>query len=196
MQSTFVFDIYQTLVDYPNWEQLKKTDPHLQSIIQKYKNDKIAMKKALLPEFDKAIVAGKIYGIQTENAKKVLEQLASIGQLAIFSTGTENVIRTMLEQSGLIYLFDNQKLLVPCERMGNTSKKEPLAYSLLEKYLAGIGFAMKTYTDDDGEMASAAADSGIKAVVYHFDRKSKLIEPKKEERIIRISNLKQILDSV
>jgi len=196
MKPIFVFDAYKTLADCPDWDRIKETDPNVMELAKKWYADRKTWNDAFLAKFDEYCAQGKIISHEIPGTRKVLEQLVGQGALCVYSSATEDSLPAMLEQSGLIDLFPDRRLVIPASRIGNMPKTYPEAFRLLNEYLKREGFEITTYTDDGADIIEAAIKSQAPIQrIYHLDRKAKgLAGPEQKDGYVRIASLDQMLE--
>ena len=201
MKPVFVFDAYKTIVDCPEWDRLKKEDPEVRALFLKFQADRATWSAPFMAKMDEYIAKGKVGAVQVPGTRETLEQLNSMGALAVYSTATKQSLPVLLESAGLADLFSDSHLIIPVERLDNIPKTSPQGFQRLDGYLRQHSFALQTYTDDEVSVINAALGSGIIPEIpsrlsgfYHLDRTSGLLKAESRlEGYKRIGRLDQML---
>lgn len=194
MNKAYIFDVWQTLVDTPEWATMLEQDSELRALNEKAKDD-VPSKRELVKRFDGAVQAGKLTIEEVEGARSVLETLASKGYPVAFSSGSNYTNQALLEGSGLRRYF-NPVLITSDADTFKESKDNPEAYIRLAKTLEHLRLKPITFVDDTQKNIAAAAKSDAIPLIFHFDRALGLYTPQPTQiagqAYSKISNLKQI----
>lgn len=188
MKDAYVFDVWETLADTPEWQVMLEKDPELRALSEKAKTD-VPSKRELVGKFDQAVQSGKLTIIEVPGASSVLERLASKGHLVAFSSGSNYTNRALLEGAKLKGYFNPLLILSDADTL-QVSKGDPVAYVKLADALQGLGLKPELFVDNTLRNVVAA---GRIPSLYHFDRTaSGLFAPEQKEGYVRIASLDQM----
>lgn len=196
-QNAFIFDVWETLADTPEWYKLLEQDPELRTLNEKAKTD-VPSKRELVRKFDEAVQGGKLTIQAVPGAGKVLDELATKGHLVAFSSGSNYTNQALLEGTDFRPYF-NPLLIISDADTLKRSKSETIAYVHLLTSLDKLGLQAKLFVDNTERNVSAAAKLGSPETnplipsLYHFDRTaSGLRVPEPKEGYVRIASLDQM----
>ena len=190
----YVFDIWETLADTPQWEDLLKNDPTISALFEAAKTD-VPSKRALVAIFDEKVRTGDITIQEAPGARQVLEKLLlEKGPVVGYSSGSDFTNKALLEGANLSQYFMNRGTVISDADTLGVSKADPAGYARLIAYLDKHGMRAESFTDNTLKNIEAAHKSGVGIPsLYHFDRKpSGLIVPEQKEGYVRIARLDQI----
>src|SRR3989338_9993014 len=74
MKDAYVLDVWETLVDTPEWGVLLKEDPELNALSERAKTD-VPSKRRLVEIFDAKAQAGELTRVEVPDTRSVLERL-------------------------------------------------------------------------------------------------------------------------
>ena len=191
MKDAYVLDVWETLVDTPEWGVLLKEDPELNALSERAKTD-VPSKRRLVEIFDAKAQAGELTRVEVPDTRSVLERLASKGSLVAFSSGSNFTNQALLEAAGFKDYFDPSMIISDADTL-KVSKADPTAYKSLADYLQTHDLKPILFVDNTERNVAAAGKSGIIPSLYHFDRTaSGLLVPQQMDGYTKIGNLNQM----
>lgn len=193
MTNAYILDVFETLVDCPGLADLVASDPKLRELNKAAMSDPDS-RTQLLHILVQKLSSGEIASVEIPGTQEVLEQLASQGTLVAYSSGTMASINGLLEHSGLMGYFQDEKLRISDTDTLGVRKSEPESYTKLKAYLNEQGLAIGLFVDNTEKNVVAAVQSEVEIPsIYHFDSgASGLLVPEQMEGYQKIGSLSQM----
>lgn len=198
MKNAYIFDVWETLVDTPEWYELLKKDPELRALNEKAKTD-VPSKRELVRRFDEAVQGGKLTIQPVPGAERVLDELVGEGHLVAFSSGSNYTNQALLNGADFRDYFNPLLIVSDADTLGR-SKGEETAYVHLFAALDELDLKPKLFVDNTERNVATAAKlrrfsltNPLIPLLYHFDRTaSGLMVPEQKEGYVKIASLNQM----
>lgn len=193
-KEALMFDAFQTLVEYVDFEKVLEGDAKLKEKRRRFHENRAEHADAYMAALDERLGDGRIQTRALPGVKSVLGRLAEQGYaLGVYSSSSERSLPIMMEQAELMDVFADRRLLIPVERLGNVPKTDPNAAWALFGYVVGTGYKPEAMVDDELKIIAALAQAKTPIPrLYHLDPKSGLVIPEWRDNHFRIASLDQM----